>query len=646
MLESALLTHNDILHVAKLIHNYFRKLEKTRRSEAMPVLLEFTDRVIEDLRTGAVPPHHAANLHLLSFLKEAGHFDRAVRFWEWLKQKSNDFVDAAVYGAAIELLTMQGKADLAELEAVYAEGLRRFPGNFAQYHLSPEAMVPDRGRPVEIKGLPTSLLQGIISARIERGDWRNAYLGFDTALRLFPTQVPERFFEMFVYKRPLAESYTVFAMACRSGVSLRPEILTALLKKVVGIQPRASAEDRILAIKGMLNAIHVYVGVGGSVSCHHLSVLVKGFEELLPKAPQGNPASEAVNRLVGNTARETVLTISQAGVPLTSSTVASMAGLAGKARLPELLGRTIQDMASAGMEPNEVVHRAMVLAAGQIKHLELLELSWKRLVEAAEASGTQLDVIDWKALARASVSAGHIRFLREQTTSLSHTMTDDIRHSIEYEVAEERTGETPKRSRRTQEFRGVEFTEADSALVNAAVPEIKSQVKSTAALMKSDKLLNFYEHAPPMSLVARPAIGSETALRTVYDELTTDPRLPATNQPLRPAKKSAFGYPLDALRYANWKSINELLLDAEAYEAERQRRMEEAMKESGDSTRMEPSVRGSLHFKLSPHGFRRDRSGIAAEDDAAHASDEIGRVRREIHRLRALQDQPRFALDP
>ncbi|KAL1627280.1 hypothetical protein SLS56_006413 [Neofusicoccum ribis] len=536
----------------------------------MPTLLQFTDQLTEDIRTGTVPPHSVASLHLISFLKEAGQFDRGSAFWSWLKRKDNDFVNAAVYGAAIEMLAAQGKVELPELEAMYSEALRRFPGNFAEYHLSPEAMVPDRGQPVIIKGLPTSLLQGIMTARISLGDWRNAYLAFDTALRLFPTQVPERFFELPIHRRPLAESYTVFMMACRSGVVLRPERLTVILNKLADSQARSSVIPRLFAVKGMLNAIHAYVGVGGTIGGHHLSTLVKGFEGLLPgSSSQEYLASETINQLVGDTARETVLTISRAGVRLTLSTFASLVGLAGKARLPENLGRAIQDISSAGLEPNEIVHRSVVLAAGQIKHTELLEWSWRSLVESAEASGIQLDLRDWQALVRASINADHVGFVREQTSSLSHTVTDEITNMIEHELAKERP----------QTVRAVEFTQAENALVDTTISEIKSQVESIATLIKSSKLLSFIEHPLPMSLVPRPSLGSERALRTVYDELTTDPRLPTTSQPLRPAVKSASGYPLDALRYANWVSVNELLLDAEAQERFRQSRIHEALED-------------------------------------------------------------------
>ncbi|KAK7719139.1 hypothetical protein SLS57_005872 [Botryosphaeria dothidea] len=642
MLGNALVTYNDTLHIAKLLHNYFRRLPQAKKPQATPVLLQFADQLIEDIRNGTIPPHSAASLHLLSFLKEAGEFDRGSKFWSWLKRKDNDYVDATVYGAAIEMLAAQRMAGLPELEALYAEALRRFPGNFAEYHLSPEAIVLDRGQPVTIKGLPTSLLQGITTARLAYGDWRNAYLAFDTALRLFPTQIPERFFELFIHGRPLAESYTAFMMACRTGVILRPEHLTVVLRNLVDSQFRAPVKGGLLAIKGMLNAIHAYVGVGGSVGGHHLSTLVKGFEGLLPgSSPQENLVSDAMNQLIGNTARETVLTMLRAGVPLTLSTFASLVGLAGKARLPDLLGRAIQDISNGGLEPNEVVHRSMVLAAGQIKHTELLEWSWKSLVESSEVSGTPLDVRDWQALARASINADHIGFVHEQTSTLSHAVTDEIMKLIEHEVAKGQA----------KTLRGVNFTESDHDVVNKGIPEIKSQVESISALIKSRKLLNFFEHPLSMSLVPRPSIGSEQTLHQVYDELTTDPH---TKQHLQPAVKSASGYPLEALRYANWISINELLYDADAHETDRQWRIEKARKEGGDRMRLETVARSFSRPTLAPRRSPGDRhaapaeGGGAARDNPAGADDASGTdvARQEIRRLRALQDQPRFTLDP
>ncbi|EKG21219.1 hypothetical protein MPH_01482 [Macrophomina phaseolina MS6] len=611
----------------------------------MPVLLQFSDRLIQDIRNGTVPPHSAASLHLISFLKEAKEFGSGAEFWSWLRRKDNDYVDAAVYGAAIEMLASQRKVELPELETLYTEALRRFPGNFAEYHLSPEAIVLDRGQPVMIKGLPMSLLQGIVTARLAYGDWRNAYLAFDTALRLYPTQVPERFFELFIHGRPLAESYTVFMMACRSGVILRPEQLTVVLRNLADSQFRAPVQERLLAVQGMLNAVHAYAGVGGSVGGHHLSTLVKGFEGLLPGfSSQENLASDAINQLIGDTARETMLNMSRAGVPLTLSTIASLVGLAGKARLPELLGRAIQDILNAGLEPNEVVHRSMVLAAGQIKHIELLEWSWRSLVESSEASGTQLDVRDWQALARASINADHISFVRQQTSALSHAVTDEITKIIEHELAK---GQPTA-------GRGMVFTNADNECVNKGMPELKSQVEAICALIASGKLRNFFEHPLPTSLVPRPSLGSEPALRAVYDELTTDPRLATTNQPLQSAMKSASGYPLDALRYANWTSVNELLNDADAHEAGRQRVIEKAQREGGGRMKLEAAVRSFSRPTLAPRRSLGDQeadggSGAArgnpvADDDASGES--IDAARQEVRRLRALQDQPRFALNP
>lgn len=653
MVQSGLLNHNDTLHVAKLLHNHYRRLPQDAKQRDLPSLLRFTDQFIDDFRTGTVQPHRNASLHLISFLKEALQFERGSALWSWLQRRGNEFVDAGVYGAAIEMLAAQGKAELPQLEAMYAEALQRFPGNFAEYHLSPEAMVPDRGQPIMIKGLPVSLLQGILTARIMRGDWRNSYLAFDTVLRLFPTQVPERFFGLFIHRRPLSEAYTAFMMACRSGTVVRPERLTILLRELVGSQYHAQVKSKLLAVEGMVNAVQAYIGAGGSFGSHHFSMLVKGFEGLLQEpASNGNPASGAINQLVGDTARETVLTISRAGVTTTLSTAASLVGLAGKAQLPEHLGRAIQDISSMGLEPGGVVHRSIVLAAGQLKHAELLEWSWRNLVESAEAFGTQLDMLDWKALARASVNADQVAFVQQQAASLSHAVTDEITKMIEHEIRKETTKETPK------DVPARKYSESDIAQANELMPKIKAQVKSIAAMIKSGQLLNFYAHPLPMSLIPRPSLGSEAALRTVYDELTTDPRLPATNEPLWPAVKSATGYPMDELRYANWTTINELLVDAELHEQAQKRRIETAFKDGADPETLEKIIQGNSQPTLSPRRSPGDRGaappptgGAAREDGPERKHDiddavQIEAVRKEIRRLRAMQDQPRFALDP
>ncbi|KAG2166823.1 hypothetical protein JADG_006562 [Aureobasidium aubasidani] len=78
----------------------------------------------------------------------------------------------------------------------------------------------------------------------------------------------------------------------------------------------------------------------------------------------------------------------------------------------------------------------------------------------------------------------------------------------------------------------------------------------------------------------------EQHIRTVYDEMTTDtPALeilpessPEPEAEKQPAAMSPTGFPLDELRYENWKTINELLFDARLHDQQYMDTVDESIK--------------------------------------------------------------------
>ena len=153
------------------------------------------------------------------------------------------YVDVNCYAVAIDMLAREN-TPLEDLEDLYSRALARFPGTFSAYHLSPNAILPDRGTPLGITALPTQLLQSITQARLMRGDTKSAYLGLDTVFRIGPTTVMERFARVFHMERPASEYYTVFAMFCRAGIPVAGVSFKALLASLRESFPRGDARSR------------------------------------------------------------------------------------------------------------------------------------------------------------------------------------------------------------------------------------------------------------------------------------------------------------------------------------------------------------------------------------------------------------------
>jgi len=625
MLEDSLLNQNDTMHIAQMLHTLYRRTAPAQKKAVLPVLLEFAEKLIQDLKMRHLTPHTAASLHLVSFFKEAQQYDNGSEFWKWLSRQTDEFVDAEVYGAAIELLAYQGAESLEALEELYSHALKRYPGNFAEYHLSPEAIVPDRAQPTTIKGLPMSLLQGILTARILRGDWRKAYLALDTALRLFPTQVPGRFFELLMYERPVTECYKVFLIACRSGVILRPERLGAVLDKLVSAQQdkgtKLALSDRVTLLNGMINAVHAYIGAGGTVEGPHLSMLVKGFAGLLPERKlrvENDPVSE-VAQSIAAAARTLLRIFMQAGTVPSTSTFNSLILLAGRANLPEMIASTTQDMLALGIEPDTVTYRTMVLAAGDVGTPQLVESSWQTLVNAAEGRSENLDVKDWQALVKAGQRAKHITFVQEQLDKLGRGMNPHVIGRLMND----------RRDAGSKNSAAVDTDSMDPESLVFHMQQVMSRISSIIQLIQSGRLQDFFESPLPMSLSqADVQLGPEEILRKVYDELSTDPQQPPAPRH-GPPSTNPTGFPLDELRFENWKSINELLLEAETYENEKQRAVDNAIA-SGKP----------MPKKIAVSSFPSVGSAEVAESEQRKASDVTpSEVKQRVLRLRGL-DKP------
>lgn len=565
------LDHRDMRLIAQALHNRAR----TRKLHVAQSLAPFIEQFVADIRSGALPPQPFAFVHLFGIYKEFRNYPAGRELWQWLVQQDDTYVSQAVYGAAIELLAYERKSSLQDLENLYKQGLKRFPGVFAEYHLSPDAIVPDRAQPIAVSGIPTVLLQGILTARLLARDWQRAYLALDTILRLYPTQTPRRFFGLFMLERPIAEVYAAFIVACRAGTDLNSHSVSTLLTKLKQAMSNSkSMADRMMVLRAVANALYAYQSAGGQLDSMHVALFLQCFQHILPeKTPSedylGEPAT--LRNIIALSAHENLGGLMQAGFPASVEPLNALVSLAGTLHVPRLLTTVLEDIQAAQIPLDPVGIRNALTSAGMVKSPEVIQELWSSIVSTADAEGSQIASKDWQTFTKACRRAGLREYFHEQLSKLAHTTTADLCAQLTLLIdATDREVVVPD----------FEYISADE--LTAEFETLQQQMKNVQAILMSGQPLDlrtspFYMHIDP----ATSAPGTLDDLRAVYDSLTTDPHQPppapdVDGSPLQPAL-SPTKIPLDELRFMNWLSVLEMMLQAESYDAAQAAEAERAM---------------------------------------------------------------------
>jgi hypothetical protein len=567
--EAAALNRQDTRRIAQALHT--RTRQGTRSADIFPFIQQF----LADIRSGTLESHPYAFVHLLGIHRDCKRFDEGYALWQWLVQRDDGWVSQEAYGAAIELLAYGGLKTLPELEELYTEALQRFPGTFAQYHLSPDAIVPDRTQPVLISGIPTVLLQGIVTARMLARDWKKAYTALDTVLRLYPTQTPPRFFELFLAERPISEAYTAFVLACRAGTRMYPAQATHLLTKLrASMRLSTSLSERMMILRAVANALYAYQEAGGQLESLHVGIFVHCFEDLLPALTPGEDYHGVLAQLRNTivlTAHGIVSGLIQAGLSVQVHPFEALMSVAGRLRVPDLLTTTLEDTKTAQIDLGPIGTRSALTSAGLLMNKELVEQLWSSIVSKTNTEGTQIAFEDWITFAKACRRADLSDYFHKQLVKLSHTMTSNTEQHMVYQIGlTEPVVDTP--------------TFEDMSMVDLAteMDGLKGQMKNVEAVIMSGQPLDlrqtpFYMHINPDTTL----LSSFEHLRAIYDEFTTDPHQPPAPQPPEgsPTKliTSSTGIPLAELRFMNWFTILEMMDEAENYEAEVQAATNQAL---------------------------------------------------------------------
>ena len=574
--DARLLSPKDTLDIVRLLHYGLR-------SESRVMSMESIDRCVRDcvqrLKSRRLPPHPLASMHLISYFKEAKKFDSGVELWSWLVNQDNNYVDLRTYGAAIELLALSGQS-LSYCEEVYTHGLKRFPQDFNNYHMSTGALLQSRDQPTFLPKTSMTLIQGIIKARLIYGDWVNAYQGLDTALRLHPTQIPIEMFRLFLSERPTPEAYHVFCLLCQAGNPVRPKDFAYLLTNLCFAQNEEIPSEFDLSISmAILNAIRLYVGSGQRIEAVHLNIFMHSCLNLFPMHSLSSAKpSEGSHSLAVDLVTRLHTTYAALGVEPLSSTYGTIIGAAGRMRDEILLNHAIESLSAFGPRLDSGTFSTLVGAVSRIGDAARVESLWKSQVHEVSPTWDE-----WSALAKATSLVGNHTFLQKQLQL--HPSIKDFQLGKLLQKAMEQTENSQS------------LTEPNPDVGISYIPLVH---RLTSALDHFTQLITSSEYMdlkafPPNSMSIYPNSGAmeEEWQKKLYDEVTVDPTMTMTRKEETEAPNKegtqydsttttftcTTGFGLDELRYRNWKGINELFRLAEVFEARIQKSVNRAIEE-------------------------------------------------------------------
>lgn len=623
--DHPLLTREDTRRTLQALHYHIR----TNRNPAarMQQLEPFIERIVTDIKKGQLSPHPAAFVHLLGIYKQGERYEKGNRFWQWLAEQDDAYMDQSVYGAAIELLAEEGKESLEALEELYRDALKRYPGTFAEYHLSPEAVLADRTAPTNIPGLPITLLQGITTARLLAGDWKNAYLALDTALRLYPTTLPERFIQLFMKDRPVNEAYTVFLIACRAGRSLPAQRLTNLAGRLRdGMKKTISQAERMQYLRAIANATYAFAETGAQVNGQHVAILLDAIRFVLPYRGSESHFSEEeleMRNQLAMTAHALASLMVQSSIPMPQPLFTALVHIAGRYQVRELLDAVLTDIEAGKIALSDVDRRVVLQACGEMRDAALVEKHWNNLVQVTEKAGDSPTQRDWETFARAARRASATDLVNAQLKALAHAVSPALTASVNNILQ----NNPPTENDYT-------FHLMSASDFSASLAAIDASMRNVAAVLMAGAPLDMA--ANPFSMFLDPRrklMAPVEVVRAVYDRMTVDPHQPPLARAVAvfdpQVSRSSTGVSLEELRFLNWVAVNELMVDAER--AERGEEVETAPKEevkqveekSAASAAAGPAGSEAVEKSAEPAGSEALQKPTEPETtaDAEHTSD-------------------------
>ena len=371
-----------------------------------------------------------------------------------------------------------------------------------------------------------------------------------------------------------------------------------------------------MLLRAIANALYGYLEAGETLEGIHVGSFLRAFELLLPEPIGGEDyVGEAAEMrdILAVTAHEIMSNLIQAGMPPELRSLQALISISGKLRLPSLLSATLQDIEAAGFELGPIERRTIITSAGLLKDKKLLEQYWLLVVSDAEANSAQIPFEDWITFTKACRRADHSDYFRSQLLKLPYAIDNNTERHIIQQI------DMPETSALNHRYQYMSVKELTTEL-----DALKTQMKDIETVVMSGQPLNL--HASPLYMhldPQHPSLGREEDLRSVYNELTTDPHQPppppaTPDSPIQPAV-SPTGIPLDDLRFQNWVTVHEMMDTAADYESDLRYAVDTAIK-AGTPLKGTPELL-RLRKEASTPRSRTDLSMIIKELRASRRED-------------------------
>ena len=356
-------------------------------------------------------------------------------------------------------------------------------------------------------------------------------------------------------------------------------------------------------LRAMIMISYAHTASGAPLHNKSLTELVVGITSLLKddaytkmSSEQLRPITNAISDLLSDLFG---VWASHGSHPATASFNSMIANLAGRGRRRDVIDHALEAMDHYNLKPNTVTFRSILAAAGDMSDPEGIRSAWTDLVANRIEKGAALELVDWQNLLNATRRINDPEYLRQQLSNFEHIVSPYILERMNNNLKSENFSRQlpPNKTPSSNDLETV-----------AKTMKILELIKQDIAYMSENAHVgrNFYAEPLPLHLLNRSSVYTnvpEEYIRTMYNEMTTDssaildilppspsepkPDVEAEAEPEKEAKEqeqaspvSPTGYPLDELRYQNWRAVNELLFDAKQYDKEYMDAVDEAIKRS------------------------------------------------------------------
>ena len=233
----------------------------------------------------------------------------------------------------------------------------------------------------------------------------------------------------------------------------------------------------------------------------------------------------------------------------------------------------LRKLAESGLEPDSATARTLIVAGGQIQDTSLVRDSWAKRVRTMVGSGKKLSYFkaDWLVLLEACRSTGDVAFLQAHVSEHLDNTSTFTQHLLS--IAS-RTTDGPTSA---EEKEAVHEHDPDELV--ARITQVSRVVDAITAEMLAGRLRDFKTDPLPMGPRSVSIVGPQGLSRKVYDQLNVDaaaPKASSDGEKLPPPGST--GFSLAELRFENWKTINELLVEAETNSRAQQALVDDALK--------------------------------------------------------------------